>query len=137
MTDTTTPAETETPRRAWFPVRLVRTSVLDALRADLAQADTDVTTYEAEAENWHAAYCTEVKVANDAEERLDKAGDRLAALEQQVEELSSRLAESGREVEHLTRSLREVADERTEARQLAAHLQQAEPPSTAGEELDQ
>ncbi|MGW5336214.1 hypothetical protein [Streptomyces bauhiniae] len=93
----------ETTRRVRFPLRLVRASVLDGLRADLAQADQDVTTYTDEAEKWFGQYTDEADRADRAEKELDEAGNRVSALEAQVEELSERLAEAGREIEHMQR----------------------------------
>ncbi|MEU6467459.1 hypothetical protein [Streptomyces sp. NPDC046976] len=109
----------ETARRVRFPLRLVRASVLDGLRADLAQADQDVTTYTDEAEKWFGQYTDEADRADRAETELDEAGSRVSDLEAQVEELSERLAEAGREVEYMrrVRSITSTVDASAEGRE--------------------
>ncbi|GGU49779.1 hypothetical protein [Streptomyces violascens] len=61
------------PRRLPLSLRIVRTTVLDELRADVAQADKDVKAYEAIADTWAEAYETEARLANEAEKRADDA----------------------------------------------------------------
>lgn len=109
----------------WFPVRMVRTSRLKWLRDAVVDADDEVTAFADEAEKWFAEYAEQGDRADQAEERLDASGRRVADLEQQVEELSRRLAEAGVEAEHMNRSFRAVCDERDEERAARLHLQAA------------
>ncbi|MDI3408322.1 hypothetical protein [Streptomyces cavernicola] len=106
------------PRRLRFPLRLVRTTVLDEL-------DAEATAFAKETEHWFAAYTDEGLRADRAEENLDEAQDRVADLEQQVEELSGRLADAGREAEHQARCLRTVSATLDQERADRMHLQQA------------
>lgn len=142
MTDTTTPAEGETVaagpaaggptgmplpsiRCAWLPVRPVRTSRLAWLRDAVVRADDDVTNLADEAEKWFREYTEESNRADQAEERLDAAGDRIADLEQQVEKLSRCLAEADAEAERMNRILSAVRENRDGERAAREILQQA------------
>jgi len=91
------------PRRHWYSLRLVHSSKIDTLAADLAQADKDVKVFAAEAERWHGSYCDEGKRADDAED--------------QVEELRRLLDEKAVEADGLHTVIKQVTRERDLARQ--------------------
>ncbi|MFD9819094.1 hypothetical protein [Streptomyces violascens] len=91
------------PRRLPLSLRVVRTTVLDELRADLAQADKDMRAYELVADQWAEAYETEARLANESEKRADDA-------EQLVDEITTTLETVSRDRRELRTAGRELTD---------------------------
>ncbi|MGO4747805.1 hypothetical protein AB4212_04070 [Streptomyces sp. 2MCAF27] len=105
------------PRRHWYSVRIIRTTTLDNLSADIAQADRDVKTYEAEAEQWHEAYCQEAELANKAEARADKADEQIEDLRRRLDKTATELRGMTDEAEALRAVIKQVTRERDTARE--------------------
>ncbi|MEU2086547.1 hypothetical protein ABZ569_32335 [Streptomyces albus] len=93
-----------------FPFRIMRTADIEELHAQITsalqqwreaeqrieavtdQADADRERLNAEVEQWHGAYCTEVLIANRSEEALEAQNAELARLRSTVEEQAAELA---------------------------------------------
>jgi DNA repair exonuclease SbcCD ATPase subunit len=110
--------------------RIIRTTTLQALRDDVAEADQTASAYNAEAEKWHRLYTDEVQRADDAEQAADHTaelrGEDREHYEQQIANLRTELVEARRSVEDNSSVLAEMRADLDQIRAAAADPEHGE-----------